>query len=219
MKRSSKRRASGAIKGASLLLKAEQALWRLGVDALELKRAPDITAMLRKVIGPTKKIIGTLRFSTDPIAIAFLEVYDSIPEDDLERLPLEAICLKAEINPMTLFGTIIFAARNVRSQESALRAIVTHPDVVTATIKTAKIIGKAGDAARTALHTAVGFLPTKQGQNINVNLLGGAAQYTREEDDEEDDDNEAFAVAFPSISGNLENWGENRRKLLESGKK
>lgn len=188
----------------------------------ELERIPKISDMLKGAFGSTSKAIAALRFSEDPSAISFFKVFDDLNGVDQKSIPIEAVCLSAKISPATLLGATLMIARQVKGQESALRAILAHPEVVRATIKSAKLIGKEGDNSKKMLHEAVGFLPTKGGQNINVNLLGGNPQYgpkQLEGDDEEDDDDASFAEAFPSVNESLEEWSDNRRALLTDGKK
>jgi hypothetical protein len=189
----------------------------MGVERGDVDRSPNISGMLKRVLGSAHKAIAALRFSSDPAAIAFVETYDAIPADDRESVPLEAICLKANVSAPAILGATLMAARQVQAQESALRAIIAHPDVVKTTIKTSKLVG--GDKDRKMLHEAVGFLPTKTGSSINVNLLGGNPQYApQRSEDPDDDDDTAFIEAFPSINHKLEGWSENRRKLLSGGK-
>lgn len=166
--------------------------------------------MLKRVLGAAHKAVDALRFSQDPQAIAFLEVYDELPVCDRENyLTLEAICLKAHVSPSAILGATLMASKQLMAQESALKAIIAHPEVVDSTITAAKLLG--GDKDRKMLHEAVGFLPTKPGNSINVNLLGGNPQY---QNTPEDDEGESFNEAFPSINADLEQWSDNRRKLL-----
>ena len=199
----------------------EAVLLRLDISAAELSRTPQITDMLKGAFGTKDKAIAALRFSADPAANSFFEVFDELSGVDQKAIPIEAVCLKAQISPATVVGAVLMAARQVKGQESALRAILAHPEVVKATIRSAKLIGKDGDNSKKMLHEAVGFLPTKTGQNINVNLLGGNPQYGApqlEEGEDLEDDDASFREAFPSVNQNLEEWSENRRTLLTDGK-
>lgn len=195
------------------------ALERIGVDLDDLEAAPRITDILASAFSTGKRIprVQTVNFlaaSPAPEARAFLEVYRELPIRDRESLPLEAICIKASVNPLAILGAVLMAAKNLKAQESALKAIMAHPDVIQSTIDAAKLIGPNGTADRKILHEAVGFLPTKQGSNIAINLGMGAPQ----ESDGEDDDDKAFDEAFGTpgeIGPQIEKWSENRRLLLE----
>jgi hypothetical protein len=133
---------------------------------------------------------------------------------DRKVIPLEAVCIKADVPAPSLLGAIMLAVRQVNGQESALLTMIEHPKVVKSTIRFAKTADGASD--RKMIHESVGYLPTKQGSNINVNLMGNTPQLSQS--DEADDDDKAFVDAFPSISGKLEEWSDDRRKLLEAGK-
>lgn len=197
------------------LKRADAALGRLGIDPDELAKQPNISDMLKRVFGTASKAIDALRFSTDPIAVAFLEAYDGLPICDRETyLTLEAICLKAQVSPPALLGATLMASKQLMAQESALKAMVAHPDVVDSTIQFAKLPG--GYKDRKMLHESVGFLPTNKGNSLNVQLVNGVTQYNTNSEDS--DDEESFGQAFPSINAELEGWSENRRLLLD-GKK
>jgi hypothetical protein len=187
------------------------------VSQEDVDRAPNISGMIRRLLGKTAKAIAALRFSSDPIVESLLQVYDRLPVGDRDLVPLEAICIKAEVTPPAILGALMICIRQTNGQESALKAMIAHPKIVDATVRYAKLAG--GDKDRKMLHESIGFLPTKQGGNINVNLLGGGQpKLTATAEDEEDDDDTSFREAFPTISGKLEGWSESRRKLLENGK-
>jgi hypothetical protein len=194
------------------------ALERLGIDLDELDAAPKITETLVSCFGdrskriPRKSFANFLTCSTDPSAMAFMDCYRQLGVRDREQLPIEAICIKAGVNPLQILGAVIVAARSLKAQESALKAILAHPDVIDSTILTANLPGPAGTADRKMLHEAVGFLPTKQGSQIAINL---GLPSGKKDDDGDDGDEKSFEDAFPTISGNLETWSENRRMLTE----
>jgi len=210
--------------------RADVALERMGVTKKELKLSAQITPILDNALGglqnndgvgrhrsTVSKVIGFLRFSTDEAARQFLYVYDSLPKVDRERIPIEAICIKAKINPDEILGATLRAARNISAQESALMTIVEHPEVVRSTVQFSRLAG--GSKDREMLHQAVGYLPTPKGVSMSVNLLGGNPQLSRDnEGGGSEDDEDSFESAFPSLNRNLESWGDRRRKLLESGK-
>ena len=187
---------------------------KLGVSMDMLRKSPDITQIFARSVGPRQRVIDALRFSSDPAAVEFLNIYDELPLLDQRTIPFEAICLYGEISPAGVLGAVMMAARIVGAQESALTTIVEHPEVVRQTIHFAKTLPGASKD-REMVHNAVGWLPKSGGSgNVNVNLnAGGAPQL-----DEEDDDEKTFESAFPSVNQSLEKWGEKRRKLLEGGK-
>jgi hypothetical protein len=182
---------------------------------------PKITDILSRCFGngrqlPRQAILNYLSASGNDSSRRFLDTWREIPKKDLEQIPIEAVCLKAGVSPLEILGAIILAAKNLKAQESALMAILAHPEVLEATIQSAKDV-KFGMADRKTLHEAIGFLPTKQGSNIAINLLGPGSPSRSDEDDDREDDDRAFEMAFPTISGKLEEWSENRR-LITDGK-
>lgn len=220
----SKRKPSGASSPAlpqrnNLLSRKVTALERLGVEPEDLALAPQITDILSKCFGngkgsvPRETLRNFLAASPSPQAEAWLACYRDIPIGDREKLSIEAICLKAGVSPLEILGAVLMSAKNLKAQESALKAIMAHPDVVQTTIDSAKDV-KTGYMDRKLLHEAVGFLPTRQGSNIAINLLGGYGA-PKGEADEPDDDDTAFEEAFPVLSGKLEDWGDARRKLTD----
>jgi hypothetical protein len=174
--------------------------------------------MLHRILSSYKskrtslhRTVSFLRFSPDPAAQAIVEVYDAMNTGDRDYVPIEALCIKAEVNPLTVFGAACAAARVVMGQESAMTTIVEHPEVVRRTIQFAKELPGASKD-REMVHQAVGWLPTSKGVSMNVNLMGGNAQLTEGDDDDSIDD------AFPSIGKEIEGWSEDRRRALTDGK-
>ncbi|HEY1897826.1 MAG TPA: hypothetical protein VGG62_16215 [Terracidiphilus sp.] len=178
---------------------------------------PVVTDIIRGAMGSMRKAIQVLRFSADPAVVSFFETYDTIPQGDREYLPIEAIAFKASVSPVALLGAILLASKTVRGQQSALMAINAHPALLKKTIKYAGM--PEGSKDRQMLHQAVGFLPSPHqgGVNMNVNLLGPpqypqgiaapeAAPVTEEEI--------SFESLFPSVKLNLEEWSEDRQRLL-----
>lgn len=195
-------------------------LRRLDIDPEDVEACHKISPTLIACFGreggrlPRKLILNYLAASLTPTAKAFLAAWKEIPKRDIQSLTVEAVCVKAQVNPLELLGCIVSAVREVKLRESALTAILAHPEVVKATIDTAKIVGPAGYSDRRMLHESavIGFLPTRKGSEIEINLFGRKEE---KDDGELDDDEKAWDEAFPTISGNLEKWSENRRQLSD----
>ena len=155
-------------------------------------------------------ILNYLAASKLPVAKQFLQTYRAIGKEDARRLPFEAICCKAEVSSLELFTAVVMGAKFLKAQQSALKAILAHPDVIDATVENAK--KEFGFSDRKMLHEAVGFLPTKQGSNIAINLLN---QTVSKDDDEGDEEEDRWQESFPLISDRLEKWSEQRRQLTD----
>lgn len=193
------------------LIRKDAALRRLEITPAELAQVPEITSILKSSFKNTKAAIQSIRFSNETAAIEFLKVYDELPVGDREYISIEAICLKAAVSPAALLGATFLACKTIRGQESALIAVNAHPQILKDTIQFASLPG--GDRDRKMLHEAVGFLPTPKGGSINVNLLGGVPQFKNPEHHIEPDE-ENFEELFPSISRSLEDWSNDRKRLL-----
>jgi hypothetical protein len=162
---------------------------------------------------PREKIIAFAATSPQPCAVAFIHALRTVPKLDLKQLSFEAMCVRARVNPIELLGAILMAAKSMKATESALKAILAHPDVVDATVETAKVPGLVGHADRKLLHEAVGFLPTKKGGGIEINL--GFGRPPEDRDDETDAD-DAWDDAFPALGDEVKDWSADRHKLIEA---
>lgn len=195
------------------VIRKDAALRALRLPADALARAPQITDILKSAFGKVKDAIAALRFSDDTAAIEFLSVYDDLPVFDRDLIPVEAICVKADVSPTAVLGACLVASKSIKGMESALLSVNNHPAVLRETIRFAMLPG--GQADRKVLHEAVGFLPTPKGVAMNVNLLGGNPQLSnpqRKGDDGDEDEN--FDEMFPSINQRLDKWSDDRKKLL-----
>jgi hypothetical protein len=205
------------------------------VDLDELETLPKVSDMIADCLGrvkgnfPRTAFLNYLAASKSPEAKAFLREYRDVPKRDIESIPIEAICVKADVSPLTIMGALFDAAKDVLRLKSALKAIIAHPQVVESTIRLATdevpllvrgqpilndsgrpiLVGHGDLGAQRTIHEAVGFLPTKQGSQIAINLGMGKSK----DDDDEGDDEKSWSEAFPTIAGELEGWSENRRKL------
>lgn len=202
--------------------RSQLALERLGISPDDLEKCPEISPTLDRALSAanmkkvgTGRVISFLRYSDDKQAMAVVQAYDEANKGDRDAVPIEALCLKAKANPITILGAAIFCARNISAQEAALTTIIEHPEVLKSTIQFAKELPGASKD-REMIHQAIGFLPTSKGNSVNVNLFGGNAKFSDEK--EEDDDDTAFSTAFENDNSELEQWGNQRRKLLEKGR-
>lgn len=192
-----------------------------------LENCPKIEDSLKRAIGGRLRAIETLKFSQHPDAKKLLEFCQRIKFANRDKVPFEAMCLAAGVDVMTIFGALILAARDVSRAESALITMTEHPNVVRATVddatqrvpildKNANLVGYAPASAKAQemVHKAVGWLPTPKGSNINVNV------FDPHKDTEEggDDEGQSLDDVFGSNPMEIEDWGNDRRKLLEAGK-
>jgi hypothetical protein len=193
------------------------------VKKKEIELVPNITDILTSALGsgstnfPRKQFLNYLTVSSDPAALDFLKCYREL-KSDADRVPIEAICIYAKVNPVQLLGSIMLSAKEMKGKESALKAIVAHPDIVQSTINSAKLLGPNGASDRKVLHEAIGFLPTKNGAQFSINLFGGGVSSGKIEDDDDEASDAALDRAFPMITGSIEKWGNDRKNLLGDAK-
>ena len=185
---------------------------KIGKRAFEM--SAKIDPILNRTIGGRLRAIETLKFSKDPAAIRLLEFCEKLDWNTRQELPIEAFCIAAGVDPTQILGAIILAARDVSRAESALITMREHPDVVEATAVFAKN-GPDNAKDREMFHKAAGWLPTPKGSNINVNVFDPKKDVEGSEDDEGPDIDGVFGTDVMEI----ENWGNDRQKLLANGKK
>lgn len=199
-----------------------QVLKRLDIDPDEVAMMPkEPCEILSRCFGapknglwPRQKIMAFVGVSSHPCAIALTNAVRQIKPNDLKLLSFEALCVRARVSPVEVLGAVLMAARTMKSTESALKAILAHPDVVDATVETAKVKGMVGQADRKLLHEAVGFLPTKKG-GVEINFGFGRPPEEREEDSDADED---WDDAFPALGEKIQEFSSDKHKLLEGGK-
>jgi hypothetical protein len=183
---------------------------------------------------PRKQVLAFAAVSTHPCAVAFTKVIRELRKGDVNSLSFEALCVRASVSPVELLGAILMAARSMKATESALKAILAHPDVVQATVDSASLgapvlvngqpvmdkDGKVvryshGDvAAQRLMHEAVGFLPTKKG-GVEINFGFGRPAEERDQDSDADDD---WDDTFGGLGEQVKDWSSDRHKLLEGRK-
>jgi hypothetical protein len=203
----------------------ETALRRCGVDLKELERAAPIADILGKKHNRPVQVAQMLRSSSSPMAAKFLNYWDELPDQDRIRLSIEEVCVGAKVPTEEFCGVVISALHRRKIQESTVEAIAAHPDVMRATIRSAKLEGKEGFQDRHMLHSmpSIGFLPGPKGSQFQVNLgiMNNPAQTpaASQKGDAIDAQDMSINDVFPPITGVLENWNDDRRKLLKSPEK
>lgn len=193
---------------------------RLDIDPDDVAAAPkEPSEILTRCLGvkkglPRQRILDFAAVSQQPCAMRFTAAMHRLNPKDVKNLSFEAMCVHAQVSPLEMLGAIMASAINMKAVESKLKAALAHPDVVQSTIKAAKN-QKFGQADRKMLHEAVGFLPTKQGGGIEINLGFGRPVEDREGGDEEADWDEAF----PALGEVIQDLSADKHKVLEASVK
>jgi hypothetical protein len=197
----------------------KEALRRCGIKHSDLETAYPISDILEGQASP-EMIAPRLRASKSEHAEKWLKYWDGLPKGDRKYLSLEAVCVGADVSPESMLGAIVVSLRERTLQKSALKAVLAHPEVMDATIQSAQLLGPAGAPDRKVLHSmpAIGFLPGPQGSQFQVNLgvlNAPPQQHALSAGDDDDDEPDINDVLLP-ITGVLEHWNDDRRKLLKS---
>lgn len=211
--------------------RTQQALIRLGVDLQLLRSAPEITPLLKNAEGGLKAVLGAMRFvADDPSIQAFLEKYDEIPSGDREKLSWEAIALAAGLDLRIFLGSAMLALQSQAVNMVKIIAMTSHPRITKARVKYGLL--PSGEKDRTALDTAMGFLPSPKGPTFIGKAVFGSGKQTmkdqgagRDDDDDDDDgvidagDSEADSnFLFPDSRDIQEKINPIRQKLLGGNK-
>jgi hypothetical protein len=209
--------------------RAQQALKRLGVDVLALRSAPEITPLLKNAEGGLKAVLGAMRFaSDDPSIQSFLEKYDSTPSGDREKLSWEAIALAAGVDLRVFLGAAMLALQSHAVNTVKIIAMTSHPKITRARVKYGLL--PSGEKDRTALDTAMGFLPSPKGPTFIGKAIFGSGNQTmnaqgagRGDDDEDGpvidgDSDPDLDNLFPPSNDMQTKLIPIRQRLLESNK-
>lgn len=181
-----------------------------------LKQASDITSVLKDI--PKGRILAfkAMRFSSSPAIKIFLTRYDQIPECDRTYVPIEAVCIAADIEPTYLLGEIMLAMREHSVTQYKLHAIAGHPDIIKSRLKFAKREG--GSRDRDAVDMIMGALPSKQQGTTFINKFFAGKTDEPGEEEKPQTFEDDLDVIFPDVSLMQERVQPMRQKLLETRK-
>jgi hypothetical protein len=186
--------------------------YKIGKRAYEM--SAKIGDVIYRAIGGRQRAIETLKFSKNPDAQKLLAFCERLAWGTRETIPIEALCLAAGVDPTTIAGALVLAARDVSRLESSLITLDKHPDVVRATAFYAGLPDNSKDREMFHKAAVVGWLPTPKGSSVNVNVFDPRQAPS---EDEDDDGVPTLEGVFGSDPMEIENWGE-RRRLLTQGK-
>jgi hypothetical protein len=150
------------------------ALQRLHVSEEAVAAAPQITPLLKQADGGLKQVIGAMRMAQDEVISAFFRKYDSIPVGDRERVPFEAIALAAGVDINHLLGSIMLALQAQAVNTVKIIAMTSHPKITAARVKYG--LKPSGERDRTALDTAMGFLPSPKAPTFIGKAIFGSGK-------------------------------------------
>ena len=135
---------------------------------LEILPFESTLAYVFKGVGGKQTAVEAARMieGDDPRMKKIVHAWDSATERDRASVKLEDLCAAADITPDEFLGLVVPALFRRNLDIGRLIAAMAHPQVVEASIQAAKT--QWGSLDRQMLHTQSGFLPTKAGQQINI---------------------------------------------------
>jgi hypothetical protein len=134
------------------------------IDGAALAKMPPISEILTEANISKSDVIKAMRFSDDDLIDKFFYTYDALPMKDRDSVPLEALILKAGVNPTHFLGSMQLAIRENAMNRTKMIAMANHPKVMEKTIEYAQLAG--GYRDREHLYTMTGALPTPKGISI-----------------------------------------------------
>lgn len=127
-----------------------------------------ISSVCRYIKGGKQEFmrLAVMASQIEPELAGIVEVWEGLTIPAQNRTSIEEICLKRDIDPGHFCGVVVEAAVKFRDNATILIAALNLPDVVQHSIQFAK--NKEGFRDREALMKHAGFVPTPQGQRINI---------------------------------------------------
>jgi hypothetical protein len=189
----------------------------MDVDEKLLAKVPPISDILEEAGVSKAQALKAMRFSEDAACSTFLDTYDSLPLDDRDRVPLEALILKSGVGATEFLGAMLLAIRENSVNRVKLIAMANHPNVMLKTVEFAQQAG--GHRDREHLHTMTGALPSSKGINIFNRVINTPGQGQPQEPVQEAEVvTSDLNYMFPDSSNTQQRLTAVRQKQLESGK-
>ena len=170
------------------------ALVKLGVDRDELATCAPIGSILEEAEGGIPSVIAAMRFSDDPEIEKFFEKWDSLTKQDQRLVPIEAVCLLAEVNVNEFLGAAMVSLMNRNANIVKIIAVTNHPRTMRARVKAALRPG--GYKDRNAIDQALRFLPVS---SKSTTFIFPGGQVTQNESGMNPDDVDTDDL-FPDLS-------------------
>jgi hypothetical protein len=134
------------------------------------KREPfgPISSVCRYVKGGKNEFmrLAAMASQIEPELAGVIETWEGLGPTAQNRTTIEEICLAKDIDPAHFCGVVVEAAVKFRDNATFLIAALNMPDVVEKSVEFA--LKQDGFKDREALMKHAGFVPTPQGQRINI---------------------------------------------------
>jgi hypothetical protein len=153
--------------------------------------------MLKRAEGGLEQVFMAMRFSSDPVLGQFLKKYDSVPQGDREHLSMEAIGLAAGLDIRQLYGATMIALQDQAVSTVKIIAMTSHPKITEARVQYGLL--PLGERDRTALDTAMGFLPSPKGPTFIGKAVFGTGKTAMGEQRSDDDNDDGDSGEGPDL--------------------
>jgi hypothetical protein len=134
------------------------------------KREPlgPISAVCKYIKGGKQEFmrLAVLASQIEPALAVVVETWEGMNDPLQRKITIEEICRQKDVDPGHFCGVVVEAAMKFRDNATILIAALNLPDVVQRSVEFAK--QKEGFKDREALMKHAGFVPTPQGQRINI---------------------------------------------------
>lgn len=159
-------------------------------------------------------VLTALRFSSDPQVRLFLDKYDSLSAHDQRVLPWEAVALAANVSPPYLLGVALFALQQHSANRVKIIALSRHPELMQKRMEYALL--PQGEKDRSAVQTALGFLPSHKGSTFIINPIQNPAPGDEDGDEDEGEDDQLSRI-FPQLTVTQEKLLPIQARRLDAG--
>ncbi len=114
-------------------------------------------------------------FAHDPAAITFLTVFSELTPAQQLRISIDEVCVSGGVNAIDLLKALVGAAYEAGVETANMVAAVAHPEVVAASVRSAKRINsEIGWRDRELLLKHHGFVPIPKGTTVNIGVTANA---------------------------------------------
>lgn len=141
-------------------------LARYGLPADATKGLMQVGKRLAQISGGHKGMIEALRADDAPESQRFVQEWEKVAARDLKRLPLEAVCVMAEITPRRLIELVSGALATQGDEDTKLIVSSFKAKVVAKTAKLA--LTTLGEKDREMFHKHTEFIPKPSAPSMVV---------------------------------------------------
>lgn len=157
-----------------------------------------------------------MRFSDEPLIMAFLSKWDTLDERSQQALSIEAVALAADINVRHLWGEMQLAIRQHSASSVMTIAAAAHPSITKKRVEFAQTLG--GFRDRDKLDEMLGAIKPAQGSTFIGKFFAATTKAMPEDEEQAEEIVDDLEYMFPDASKMQERIQPLRQKVLEARK-